>query len=91
MNFEGLHLNMEYLSGSGVVLSPEQKAALQTSLVIVKTNYKFENVKLWGKILGLKDDYFIAQGSGKDELKDRKCLYRLVALVYRLCFSHPHS
>lgn len=76
MDSEGLHLNIEYLSGSGVVLSPEQRAALQTSLVIIKTNYKFEKVKLWGKILGLKDDYFIAQGCGNDELKDRKYLYR---------------
>jgi len=76
MDSEGLHLTMEYLSGSGMVLSPEQKAALQTSLVIMKTNYKFEKVKLWGKILGLKDDYFIAQGSGKDEMKDTKYLYR---------------
>ena len=81
MDSEGLHLNIEYLSGSGVVLSPEQKAALQTSLVIMKTNYKFEKVKLWGKILGLKEDYFIAQGSGKDEMKDTKYLYR-----YNLCF-----
>ena len=76
MDSEGLHLNMEYLTGSGVVLSPEQRSALQTSLIIVKTNYKFEKVKLWGKILGLKDDYFIAQGTGKDEMKDVKCLYR---------------
>ncbi|EDO27772.1 predicted protein, partial [Nematostella vectensis] len=38
-------------------------------------NYKFEKVRYWGKILGVKNDYFIIQGVGKDELKERKTLY----------------
>lgn len=67
---------VDYVGSSGVILSTEQKAALQSSLVILKSNYKFRGVKLWGKILGVKSDYFIVQGVGKDELKDRKTLYR---------------
>lgn len=76
MDLEGLHMSIDYVGSSGVVLSTEQKAALQSSLVIVKSNYKFRGVKFWGKILGVKSDYFIVQGVSKDELKDRKTLYR---------------
>jgi len=75
MDFQTVTVNSEYLATSGFVLSPEQKAALQTSLIITKTHYKFTKVQLWGKICGIKDDYFIVQGCGKDELKKRSSLY----------------
>lgn len=70
-----LHLTIDYVGSSGIILSPEQKAALQTSLVILQSENKFKKVYFWGKILGIKDDYFIAQGSGKDEMVDRKTFY----------------
>jgi len=76
MDSEGMQVSVDYTSGSGVVLSAEQRASLQTSLVILKTHYKFQRVLFWGKLTGIKDDYFIAQGAGKDEMKDRKSLYR---------------
>ena len=76
MDSQDLHLNIDYVGSSGVILSPEQKAALQTSLCILQNNQKFSKVSLWGKILGVKDDYFIAQGIGKDELGEKKTLYR---------------
>ena len=76
MDAEDLHMSVDYVGSSGVVLSTEQKAALQSSLVILKSNYKFCRVIFWGKIVGVKSDYFIVQGVGKDELKDRKTLYR---------------
>ena len=76
MNSEGLHLNIDYVGSSGIILSPEQKAALQTSLCILQSNQKFSRVYFWGKILGIKDDYFIAQGVGKNELDEKKTLYR---------------
>ena len=78
MESEILHLSIDYVASSGVVLSVEQKAALQSSLVILKSQQKLHCVKFWGKILGIRNDYFIVQGVGKDELKDRKTLYRLV-------------
>lgn len=71
-----LHLNIDYVGTSGIVLSPEQKAALQTSLVIQQNHYKFHKIYFWGKILGVKDDYYIAQGSQRDELAETKTLYR---------------
>jgi radial spoke head protein 9 len=69
-------LDLDLLAFSGIVFSPEQRAALQTSLIILKEQYKFKTIHLWGKILGITEDYFIAQGRQKDELKDRQFLYR---------------
>ena len=76
MDFEGVFANLDYLGNSGVTLSVEQKASLQTSLVVLKKEQKFYRVKFWGIIKGIQNDYFIVQGVGKDELKDRKALYR---------------
>lgn len=76
MNADTLYYSLELVSGSGYTLNVEQRAALQTSLTILKKNYKFNRVLFWGKILGLKEDYFIAQGRGVDEIQDKKNLYR---------------
>ena len=78
MDSTDLHLCIDYVGTSGIILSPEQKASLQTSLTILQNNMKFSKVYLWGKILGVKDDYFIAQGVDKDEFRERKFLYRSV-------------
>jgi len=76
MDSQNLHLYIDFVGSSGVILSPEQKAALQTSLVILKSNHKFTQVKLWGKILGVKDDYYIAQGFSNDQFAAKTTLYR---------------
>lgn len=67
---------LELVCGNGLSLSTEHRAALHTSLIILKRNYKFNRVLFWGKVLGIKNDYFIAQGVGEDEIRDRKSLYR---------------
>lgn len=78
VNMEGDSLvqNSSFLESSGVVFSAEQKATLQTSLAILKSQHKFKRVKLWGIIKGIKKNYVIAQGTGNDEMEDRKYLYR---------------
>lgn len=76
MDSETLFSNLDYLGSSGVVLSVEQKACLQSSLVTLRRDHKFHRVKLWGIIRGIQKDYFIVQGVGKNELVDRKALYR---------------
>ena len=82
MDSKTIGADVDYLaSGSGFMLSAEQKAALQSSLIMVKTHYKFTKVRLWGKIFGVKDDYFIIQGSVKDELLDRSTLYRFEYVI----------
>ncbi|KAM4712786.1 radial spoke head protein 9 homolog [Anableps anableps] len=75
MDSNSLYYSLDFVASSGRVLNVEQKAALQTSLLIVKKNYKFQRVMFWGKILGIKRDYFIAQGRGENEIKDRTYLY----------------
>lgn len=76
MDSNSLYYSLELVAGSGYTLNVEQRAALQTSMVILTKNYKFHRVLLWGKILGLKEDYFIAQGRGEDEMQDKKFFYR---------------
>ncbi|XP_008288915.1 radial spoke head protein 9 homolog isoform X4 [Stegastes partitus] len=77
MDADSLFFSLDAVAGSGNTLSPEQRAALQSSLLVLRRSYKFRRVLFWGKVLGLKQDYFIAQGRGEDELRDRKYLYSL--------------
>lgn len=70
-----LTLDVENLSFCGIVLSVEQKASLQTSLAFAREQYKFQRIFFWGKILGTKEDYFIAVGVGANEIKNRTYLY----------------
>ncbi|KAK2832535.1 hypothetical protein Q7C36_015997 [Tachysurus vachellii] len=81
-------MSLDLMCGNGLALSTEHKAALQTSLLIVKRNYKFNKVLFWGKILGIKNDYFIAQGVGEDEMKDKKYLYSFNCMNWHLL---PHA
>lgn len=82
MGIEGkdFSLDLDLLAYSGAVLSPEQRTSLQTALVILKEQYKFQTIHFWGKILGINDDYFIIQGRQKNELGDRQFLYRFGSL-----------
>jgi len=70
-----LHLNIDYVGSSGVILTPEQKAALQTSLVVLRSEQKFNKVLFLGKVKGIKEDYFLAVGLNNDAMTDRKHLY----------------
>ena len=81
MEFEGSQLNINELGSSGIVLSVEQEASLQASLVILARDHKFRKVKLWGVVKGVQKDYFVAQGVGRDELKDRKFVYRYLNIT----------
>ncbi len=61
---------------AGIILSVEQVSALQNSLLIAKDQYKFKRIYFWGKILGTKEDYFIAAGVETNEIEKRRFLYR---------------
>lgn len=76
MESASLLANLGHLGSSGVVLSVEQRASLQSSLVLLRREHKFRRVMLWGVIRTVQGDYFIAVGVGADELRDRKALYR---------------
>ncbi|KAM9840761.1 radial spoke head protein 9 homolog [Aulostomus maculatus] len=91
MDSDWLNYSLDLVSGNGCTLSVEQRVVLQTSLVILKKNYNFHRVLLWGKIVGLKEDYFIAQGRGEDEMKDKKNLYSFNCLDWFLLPSVTDS
>ena len=76
MDSESLSQALEYLGSSGVVLSVEKKACLQTTLVLACRDNKFHHIKFWGVIKGIQKDYYITQGIKKDEIRDRTTLYR---------------
>ncbi|XP_068816861.1 radial spoke head protein 9 homolog [Capricornis sumatraensis] len=84
MDAESLLLSLELASGSGQGLSPDRRAALLTSLMLVKRDYRFDRVLFWGRILGLVADYYIAQGLSEDQLAPRKTLYSLNCMEWSL-------
>uniref|UniRef100_A0A1A8MU06 Radial spoke head protein 9 homolog n=1 Tax=Nothobranchius pienaari TaxID=704102 RepID=A0A1A8MU06_9TELE len=75
MDADLLSYTLDFVAGQGGAYSTEKIIALKTSLEILKQNYKFQRVLLWGKILAMKTIYYIAQGRGEDELTDKKYLY----------------
>ncbi|KAM5164258.1 radial spoke head protein 9 homolog [Mantella aurantiaca] len=79
MEADGLLLGMEMVSGSGVGLSPENSAALRTSLLLLRRNMKLSGLLFWGKILGVQGDYYICRGTEEegDQLRGRKTFYSL--------------
>ncbi|BFZ12500.1 hypothetical protein BsWGS_15539 [Bradybaena similaris] len=84
MESRTLHLNIDYVGSTGIVLSPEQKAAVQTSLTILQHENKFNRVYFWGKISGVKNDYFVSQGVYRDEFAGRKTFYSTDCLRWGL-------
>ncbi|XP_001362778.1 radial spoke head protein 9 homolog isoform X1 [Monodelphis domestica] len=84
MDSESLLLSLELASGSGQGLSPDRRASLLTSLLLVKRDYRYDRVLFWGRILGLVADYYIAQGLGPDQLGERKSLYSLNCMEWSL-------
>lgn len=80
MNASNLLYDLEVFASNGVVFSKEQKATLQNSLTVTKAQYNFSRISFWGKINGLKDDYFIAQGYRKNMKNDESSLQTLYSL-----------
>ncbi len=70
-------MSHSYLMGlSGHVLTTEEKVNMQSSLMLLKESGHFYRVVFWGKILGLKNDYYIAQGFKESILGERLSYYR---------------
>eukprot|EP00965_Chrysotila_dentata_P180696 5964159-Pleurochrysis_carterae.AAC.4 len=63
------------VASSGVVLSLAHKAGLQSSFPLLKKNYKFAEVKLFGRIQGRDGDYLIAIGIEDSYLASKKYFY----------------
>ncbi|XP_078502826.1 radial spoke head protein 9 homolog [Lissotriton helveticus] len=92
MEAETLHASLELVSGCGNVLSIEQRTALRSSLVLMHRDYRYRRVLLWGRIVGLRGDYFIARGEDEpgpeeeepEQLRGVKTLYSLNCIDWSL-------
>ena len=60
---------------AGFALNVEEQASLKSSLIIKRDEEKFTEISLWGKLLGIQQDYFIAQAFNDSAFK-RKYFYR---------------
>jgi len=67
--------NLDCIASEGVVLSVAHKAALQSSLPVLKKNNKFSKVLLFGKVMGKTGDYLIAIGISESYLGPKKFFY----------------
>eukprot|EP00792_Barthelona_sp_PAP020_P006471 TRINITY_DN3001_c0_g1_i2.p1 TRINITY_DN3001_c0_g1~~TRINITY_DN3001_c0_g1_i2.p1 ORF type:complete len:274 (+),score=79.75 TRINITY_DN3001_c0_g1_i2:72-893(+) len=70
---EQIHL-LELLADHGAILSPEEKAFLQLSLSVLKSNNHFKTVQFWGRIDGIFGNYYIAVAF--DEKRKRSYYFR---------------
>jgi len=80
MDANSLLTDLEIFASNGVSFSNEQKVTLQNSLTVTKAQYNFYKINFWGKINGLKDDYFIAQGYRKNMQNETLALQTLYSL-----------
>ncbi|XP_070806138.1 radial spoke head protein 9 homolog isoform X2 [Pituophis catenifer annectens] len=84
MDAETLPYALDLVASSGICLSPEKRAALRNSLLLVRRDYRFEQVRLWGRIQGVRGAYYIAEGLGPDRAGLRSRLYSLNGVDWSL-------
>lgn len=76
MEATSLPAALELAAGGGAGLSPEKRAVLGASLLLLQRDYRFERVWFWGCIQGVRGTYYIAEGLGPDRAAPRSRLYR---------------
>jgi radial spoke head protein 9 len=62
MDQKELLSHLQYLKLNGYTLNIQERTALQSSLTLLRNDNHFHTVVYWGKILGVRNDYHIAQG-----------------------------
>ncbi|NXI42833.1 RSPH9 protein, partial [Galbula dea] len=84
MEASSLPAALELVAGGGAGLSPEKRAVLGSSLLLLQRDYRFERVWFWGRIQGVRGAYYIAEGLGPDRAKPRSRLYSLNCVEWSL-------
>lgn len=74
MNVCDISRDLEVVSFSGHTLSLEEQTVLKAALYILAENYKLDEIKFWGKVLGTSANYVIAVGYKGDPV-DGKFLF----------------
>jgi len=62
MELFDLEYGLKSVAPAGNTLNCQEITALQAGLTILRSNEKYSNIFLWGKIFGQKADYYIAYG-----------------------------
>ncbi|XP_053918070.1 radial spoke head protein 9 homolog isoform X2 [Cuculus canorus] len=75
---------LELAAGGGVGLGPEKRAVLGTSLPLLQRDYRFQRVRFWGCIQGVRGVYYLAEGLGPDRAAPRSRLYSLNCVEWSL-------
>ncbi|XP_072189164.1 radial spoke head protein 9 homolog isoform X2 [Excalfactoria chinensis] len=75
---------LQLVASGDTGLSLEKRAALGSSLLLLKRDYRFERVWFWGCIQGVSGTYYIAQGLGPDLAAPRSRLYSLNCVEWNL-------
>lgn len=76
MDAASLPAALELTASGGAGLSPEKRAVLGSSLLLLQRDYRFDRVWFWGCIQGVRGAYYIAEGLGPDRAAPRSRLYR---------------
>ncbi|XP_037230719.1 radial spoke head protein 9 homolog [Falco rusticolus] len=84
MEAAALPAALELVAGGGAGLSPEKRAVLGASLLLLQRDYRFERVWFWGCIQGVRGAYYIAEGLGPDRAAPRRRLYSLNCVEWSL-------
>ncbi|EMP24476.1 Radial spoke head protein 9 like protein [Chelonia mydas] len=84
MDAESLTYALDLVAGGGGGLSSEKRAALRASLLLLRRDYRFEQVRFWGRIQGIRGPYYIAEGLGGDRAGPRSPLPSLNCVEWSL-------
>lgn len=77
MNILNFKENLNYISYCGISLSFQEASLLENSLIVLKSDNKFNETYFWGRINGVKNDYYIAFGYNKNCLSGSKFFYSI--------------
>jgi len=67
MEFHELELSCKYLAGAGKQLNVHELTGLSAGLTALKQAESFVDIYVWGKIVGITEDYFVAFGLRSSE------------------------
>lgn len=69
MELYDLEYGLKSVASAGYVLNCQEITALQAGLTILRSQDKYDNIYLWGKVFGQKADYYIAYGLRDSEFE----------------------
>jgi radial spoke head protein 9 len=69
MELFDLEYGLKSVASAGFTCNCQEITALESSLTILRSQEKYDNIYLWGKIFGQKADYYIAYGLRDSEFE----------------------